>query len=78
MPTVLYEVVNNIAKITLNNPKKRNMLDLAVCRLLVNFIKEAEPDRNVLSVISSGAGSIFCARAPLYKIKPDKDKLKTI
>ncbi len=78
MPTVLYEVVNNIAKITLNNPKKRNMLDLTICRLLINFIKEAESDRNVLSVISSGTGSIFCAEAPLYKIEPDKDKLKTI
>ncbi len=78
MSTVLYEVVNNIAIITLNNPKKRNMLDMIVCRLLVNAIKEAESDRNVVSVIITGTGSIFCAGAPLYEIKPDRDKLRTI
>ena len=48
MSTVLQEVVNNIAKITLNHLKRRNMLDLTGCRLLVTSIKESESDRNVV------------------------------
>ena len=53
------------------------MLNLTVCRLLVTSIKESESDRNVVSVIITGAGTISCAGAPLCGIKPDKDKLKT-
>ena len=78
MSKVLYEVVNNIAKITLNNPKKRNMLDEETSSHLVDFIKAAEADQDVVAVLITGSGSYFCAGGQLSEIKPAKKKLKTI
>ena len=76
MSSVLCEVVNNIAIITLNNPKKRNMLDMIVCRLLVNAIKEAESDRNVVSVIILGPEAFSVLGLLFMKLSPTGTNLE--
>ncbi len=78
MSKVLYEVVNNIAKITLNNPQKRNMLDEDTNNHLVDYIKAAESDQDVVAVLISGSGCVFCAGGQLSEIKPKKEKLEKI
>ncbi|MDG0969109.1 MAG: enoyl-CoA hydratase-related protein [Porticoccaceae bacterium] len=78
MSLVLFEVRNNIALITLNNPDKRNMLNLKVCQLLVEYVKQAEAHPEVKALIITGSGSAFCAGGQLADITPDKLILENI
>ena len=42
MSLVLFEIRDNIALLTLNNPSKRNMLTTEVCELIVDYVAQAE------------------------------------
>ena len=57
--TVLYEKIDNIARITLNRPQKRNAQDYQLILELDEAIKEAERDDEVRVVILAGAGPSF-------------------
>ena len=48
---IIYEVVNNTAKITLNRPEKLNALTLQLQSELSEALWEADNDRDVHSVI---------------------------
>ena len=41
MSLVLFEIRDNIALLTLNNPSKRNMLTTEVCELIVDYVAQA-------------------------------------
>jgi enoyl-CoA hydratase/carnithine racemase len=56
MSTVLFEVRDNVALISLNNPKKRNMLTQQVCEQIVDSLQQAEADSDVKALIITGAG----------------------
>tara|TARA_Y100000766_G_scaffold231885_1_gene206111 strand:+ start:182 stop:1087 length:906 start_codon:yes stop_codon:yes gene_type:complete len=58
---IIYEVVNNTAKITLNRPEKLNALTLQLQSELSEALWEADNDRDVHSVIIKGAGRAFSA-----------------
>ena len=58
---IIYEVVNNTAKITLNRPEKLNALTLQLQSELSEALWEADNDRDVHSVIIKGAGQAFSA-----------------
>lgn len=58
---IIYEVVNNTAKITLNRPEKLNALTLQLQSELSEALWEADNDREVHSVIIKGAGRAFSA-----------------
>ena len=45
MALVLFEIRDNIALLTLNNPDKRNMLTLEVCRQIVDYVAQAEAEK---------------------------------
>ncbi|MBU2546885.1 MAG: enoyl-CoA hydratase/isomerase family protein [Proteobacteria bacterium] len=59
--SVLYEVRDHIAFITLNRPDKLNALDLALWRELGEALKEADRDDDAAVMIMTGAGRGFCA-----------------
>ncbi|MBO0854090.1 MAG: enoyl-CoA hydratase/isomerase family protein [Nocardia sp.] len=58
---VLYKVADRVARITLNRPEKRNALNLAIRRQLVDALHEAERDDEVTLVHIDGAGPSFSA-----------------
>ena len=60
-PTVLYDVSQGIATITLNRPEKLNALSYVMQAELAAALWEADNDRAVHCVILEGAGRAFCA-----------------
>ena len=64
--TVLYEVADRVATITLNQPEKRNPLSNAMLHDIIAALQEAKQDADVRVVILTGAGDkAFCAGADL-------------
>jgi enoyl-CoA hydratase len=61
LETVIYEVKENIAKITMNRPDKRNALNHALLRDLDTAFEQADNDPEVRVVILTGAGKAFSA-----------------
>jgi len=56
MEKVLYNVEGSIAIITLNRPEKLNALDLDVWKLLGEYAKKIEQDKNIRCAIIKGNG----------------------
>ncbi len=58
---VIYEVEENLARITLNRPEKRNALNWPLLADLSAALKAAEKDKKVKVIILKGAGPCFSA-----------------
>ena len=78
MSLVLFEIHDHVAILTLNNPRKRNMLSLDVCSEIRSCVAEAEGDGRVKALIITGKGPSFCAGGQLADIQPDRNTLKGI
>ena len=78
MSLVRFEIRDNIALLTLNNPAKRNMLSAEVCELIVGHVQETENNPDVKALIVTGQGSAFCAGGQLVDIKPERAVLEKI
>lgn len=63
--TILYDVTNRVATITLNRPKAMNAFDADMRRELMSAISQAAGDEGVRAVILTGAGRHFSAGADL-------------
>ena len=63
--TLLYQVEDGIAVITLNRPDKLNAFNSDMLRELVAVFDETDRDDAVKAVIVTGAGRAFCAGADL-------------
>jgi enoyl-CoA hydratase len=59
--SILYDVDDRIARITLNRPEKRNALDFTLRREVVEALKRAEENDDVTLVLIDGAGPSFCS-----------------
>ncbi|HML31834.1 enoyl-CoA hydratase/isomerase family protein [Sporomusa sphaeroides] len=59
--TLLYQVENRIAKITLNVPEKMNALDKTISMELAVALRKIKNDDNVKVVVLTGTGKAFCA-----------------
>jgi enoyl-CoA hydratase/carnithine racemase len=68
--TVLYEVKDNIATITLNRPDRMNAWTLVMMTEVIEAFDLADHDDEVKVVILTGAGKAFCAGADLSSGKP--------
>jgi enoyl-CoA hydratase/carnithine racemase len=55
--------------LTLNRPEKRNALDTALSRALLEALRGADADETVRCVVLTGAGQAFCAGADLSEFK---------
>src|SRR5215831_13110308 len=66
---VLYEVSENIARLTLNRPEKRNALNDQVIEELKESLRRASGDAEVRTIIVAGAGADFCSGADLAALQ---------
>lgn len=69
--TILYEVSDRVAKITLNRPEKLNAWSPEVRVDMTAALRAANADDGVRAVVICGAGRAFCAGMDL---KPGSDK----
>jgi enoyl-CoA hydratase len=58
-----------IRLLTLNRPEKRNALDTALTKALLEALRGADADDDVRCVVLTGAGAAFCAGADLSELK---------
>lgn len=67
---VLYEVKNNVAIITLNQPEQRNRLNSKMMRQIIGYLNNAQKDEEVKVVVITGAGDkAFCAGADISEFQ---------
>jgi 2-(1,2-epoxy-1,2-dihydrophenyl)acetyl-CoA isomerase len=59
--SVLFEVRDSIAHVTLNRPQAGNALDLEMAKQLMAVALRCEADQGVRAVLLKGAGKSFCA-----------------
>lgn len=71
---ILYEVEDNVATITLNQPEKMNAMATGMINEIIAAFDLTDADDNVRAVIVTGAGRSFCAGADLSKGKDIFDK----
>lgn len=65
LSTLLYDVKDGIATVTLNRPEKMNAFTTLMRDELIAVFDETDSDDNVRVVIITGAGKAFCAGADL-------------
>lgn len=63
--TILYEVQDGIATVTLNRSEVLNAVNGAMARELHQVLAQIAGDRNVRAVLLTGSGRAFCAGADL-------------
>jgi len=66
---LLVEDKGAVRILTLNRPEKRNALDTALSRELLEALRTADADEAVRCVVLTGAGAAFCAGADLAEFK---------
>ena len=77
--SILFEIKNNIAFITLNRPEKFNSFNREMALSLQEHLQEADENKNVRCVYLTGAGKAFCAGQDLAEVidinGPGMDKI---
>jgi 2-(1,2-epoxy-1,2-dihydrophenyl)acetyl-CoA isomerase len=69
METILYEIANGVATITMNRPDALNATDATLSSELLKALQDAAGDQNVRCVVLTGAGRGFCAGADLSQFQ---------
>jgi methylglutaconyl-CoA hydratase len=69
MSSILYDITNRIAIITLNRPEKRNALNAELVKELSEALSKAESDESVRAIILKANGNTFCSGADLDQLK---------
>ena len=79
MSSILLEIKNNIAFLTLNRPEKFNSFNREMALELQQQLREADSDRSIRCVYITGAGKAFCAGQDLAEVVdvngPGMDKI---
>src|SRR6266581_7565255 len=68
MPSILLEVNNSIAFITLNRPEKFNAFNREMALLLQEKLDECESNKEIRCVYITGMGKAFCAGQDLTEV----------
>jgi enoyl-CoA hydratase/carnithine racemase len=73
---VRYEVVDEVATITMNRPDMLNAITLPMLQRLFELLRAADADPSVRAVVLTGAGRAFCAGADLGVLAtvPDEER----
>ena len=66
--TLIYEIQDNVAILTMNRPDKRNALNAALNADLLSAFQQAQTDETIRAVVLTGAGKGFCAGADLTAV----------
>ncbi|MHB8828775.1 MAG: enoyl-CoA hydratase/isomerase family protein [Syntrophales bacterium] len=69
---VLYEKKENVGIITFNRPRRLNAINEALLKGLMRHLQMAQQDKDVRSVILTGAGKSFCAGEDLKETSSGK------
>jgi 2-(1,2-epoxy-1,2-dihydrophenyl)acetyl-CoA isomerase len=67
--TILFDVQDGVATITLNRPDKYNALTLQMYSDILDVLKQCERDKAVRAVILTGAGKAFSSGADLMEMQ---------
>jgi len=59
--SLLISSQGRLRRLTLNRPEKRNALDVALCRSLVDAVREAASDHAVGAILLNAVGKDFCS-----------------
>jgi 2-(1,2-epoxy-1,2-dihydrophenyl)acetyl-CoA isomerase len=73
--SILYEVIDNVGKITFNLPQFNNALDFQGVKETLDALIRAEDDPEVGCVMFTGSGNAFCAGFNLKEI-PDLEVMR--
>jgi 2-(1,2-epoxy-1,2-dihydrophenyl)acetyl-CoA isomerase len=63
--TLLFDVRDGVAHVTLNRPDASNALDMEMGRELMDAALRCDEDPDIRAVLISGAGSVFCVGGDL-------------
>ena len=74
MPYVLVNVSERVATITLNDPSRRNAINLALNDELIAAVDEVEGRDDVGAMVLTGAPPAFCAGADLEDLKNSRHR----
>jgi enoyl-CoA hydratase/carnithine racemase len=66
---------SNLLRIALNRPEKRNALNIALCRQLIDALESANEDPEIRAILLSGNGKAFCAGMDLNEVTIAADEL---
>jgi enoyl-CoA hydratase/carnithine racemase len=72
--TILYDVKEEIATITLNQPEMRNPLSKLTTEELTDAIQQSDKDPNIKAIIITGAGKAFSAGGNINEFKENFTK----
>ncbi|WP_342430939.1 enoyl-CoA hydratase-related protein [Neobacillus sp. FSL H8-0543] len=72
--TILYEENENVAKVTLNEPERRNPLTEKSTKELIHAIREADRNPAIRAIILTGAGKAFSAGGNLNDFKKNLER----
>jgi len=61
MASILFEIKNSVAIITLNRPEKFNSFNREMALLLQQKLDDCANDKNVRAIYLTGNGKAFCA-----------------
>lgn len=67
--TILFDVAEGVATITLNRPEMRNALNQVMYRELRKAIQVCERDETIRAVVITGAGKGFCSGQDLQELQ---------
>lgn len=62
-------VDGRLLRLRLNRPEKRNALNIAMCRAIVEVIRKADEDAAIGATLLTGAGEAFCAGMDLTEAR---------
>src|SRR5277367_1132171 len=72
---VLVAVDGPVARLTLNDPDRANVLSMAMMAALETAIVEAAADPAVKVIVLAAAGKLFCAGHDLGELRASDDRL---
>jgi len=72
IPILLEERDREVLRLTLNRPKARNALSVALMSALIEALGDAATDPHVRVVVIAGAGPVFCAGHDLRELRADQ------
>ncbi len=72
MSSILLEIKNSVAIITLNRPEKFNSFNREMALLLQNILDDCAADKNIRCLYLTGNGKAFCAGQDLGELTGDE------
>jgi 2-(1,2-epoxy-1,2-dihydrophenyl)acetyl-CoA isomerase len=73
--TLLFNVKNNVAHITLNRPEAANAINLDLAKDLVQAIMRCDEDPLIRAVLITGTGPMFCSGGDVKSFAAQGEKL---